>query len=55
MKQIKEHIPHCYTWLANGNKALFKRYVASYIERNVPGYKLLRVEDKGTVAVCIKK
>ncbi len=55
MHEIKEHIPHCYAWLSHSNKALFKRYVAGYVERNVPGYKLLRIEVKGTVAVCVKK
>lgn len=54
MREVKEAIPHCYSWMANGNKILFKRYVTAYIERNVPGYKLLRIEDKGTVAVCVK-
>lgn len=55
MTEHKELIPDCYIWLSNKNKTLFKRYVSAYVERSAPGYKLLKIEDKGKTAVCIKK
>lgn len=55
MVEHKELIPDCYIWLSNNNKTLFKRYVSAYIERNAVGYKLVRIEDKGRVAVCVRK
>lgn len=49
--EYKEPIPHFYIDLANGNRQLFKRYVAAYIRRNYPNHELIRIENKGRIAV----
>lgn len=46
-------IPHCYTWMASGNKDLYVRYIKGYIKSSHPGLKPVRVE--GSVVICIKK
>jgi len=51
VREYKEPIPHIYIDIANGNRQLFKRYVAAYIRRNYPNHELVRIEKKGTVAV----
>ena len=51
MREYKEPIPHIYIDIANGNRQLFKRYVAAYIRRNYPNHELIRIENKGTIAV----
>ena len=53
MTEFKTPIPLFYQSLATDGQR-FKRYVVAYISRNVPGYKLVRIEDKGRTAVCIK-
>lgn len=49
--EYKEPIPHIYIDLANGNRQLFKRYVAAYIKRTYPNFELVRIESKGRIAV----
>jgi len=51
VREYKEPIPHIYIDIANGNRQLFKRYVAAYIRRNYPNHELVRIDNKGTVAV----
>lgn len=49
--EYKEPIPHFYIDIANGNRQLFKRYVAAYIKRTYPKYELVRIENKGRIAI----
>ena len=49
--EYKEPIPHFYIDLANGNRQLFKRYVAAYIKRTYPNFELVRIESKGRIAI----
>ncbi len=55
LTELKEPIPHEYQYWSEGNKHLFKRYVQGYISKNRPDWELVRIEDKGRVAVLRKK
>jgi hypothetical protein len=46
-------IPHCYTWMAAGNKKLYIAYIKGYIKSSHPGLKPKRVE--GRYVICIKE
>jgi hypothetical protein len=46
-------IPHCFRWMAAGNKKLYIEYIKGYIKSSHPGLKPVRVE--GIVVICVKK
>jgi hypothetical protein len=45
-------IPHCYRWMAAGNKKLYIQYIKGYIKNSHPGLKPMRIE--GQYVICIK-
>jgi hypothetical protein len=57
MSRKKEvEIPHLYLELTKGYSTrvtMFKRYVMSYIERNYPNYKFIKIE--GMKVLCERK
>lgn len=53
MSEYIVHIPHCYSWMANGNKNLYLAYIKGYIKSSHPDYKPVRI--KGNVVICVKK
>jgi hypothetical protein len=55
-RKYEVEIPHLYLELTKGYSTrgtMFKRYVMSYIERNYPNYKFIKIE--GMRALCEMK
>jgi hypothetical protein len=53
MLEYRIAIPHCYRWMAAGNKKLYIAYVIGYVKRSHPNLKVKQI--KGRYAICIKK
>lgn len=43
-------IPHCYKWMAKGNKKLYLQYVKGYVARSHPDLQPVRIE--GHKVIC---
>jgi hypothetical protein len=53
MMEYRIVIPHCFRWMAAGNKKLYIEYIKGYIKSSHPGLKPVRVE--GRYVICIKE
>ncbi|SEA53163.1 hypothetical protein SAMN05421743_105195 [Thalassobacillus cyri] len=54
--RMKVTIPHCYVWMTAGypnRGAMFKSYLAGYVEHTHPGWYLVKIE--GMKAICERR